>query len=106
VAVRVAAGEFRRVAESMSLPLRSTAMKSFTTGLAFGPKAGLTTRLAARAVRVVCMSAVLGMSLVCGSALAQTPTYQGVLQSAGAAANGTFDFRLSLFAAASGGSAL
>jgi len=52
------------------------------------------------------MCAVLGLALVAGPASAQTPTFQGTLQSAGLAADGLYDFRLSLFAAASGGSAL
>ncbi|MFO0859589.1 MAG: tail fiber domain-containing protein [Phycisphaerales bacterium] len=59
-----------------------------------------------RLVRMAGLSAILGLSLTAGSAAAQTPTYQGTLQSAGQKADGLYDFRVSLFAAASGGSAL
>ncbi|MBY0113138.1 MAG: hypothetical protein K2Y21_09965 [Phycisphaerales bacterium] len=73
-------------------------MKSFAAGVAAG--------VSGRAVRAAGLCAVLGLALVAGSANAQTPTFQGTLQAAGLKADGLYDFRLSLFAAASGGSAL
>jgi hypothetical protein len=60
--------------------------------------------VAVRIVRVVGLSAVLGVAV--GTASAQTPTYQGMLQSAGQSASGAYDMRLSLYTAATGGSPL